>query len=102
MAIEIANLCLAMGSVNANGTTQYENGAKTTNIGAGLYNITMDGTGVDDTEMDLQVTIKGATAGFVTIASTSDTVKNVNTFSTAGAATNLAFNYMLFQKPSTP
>ena len=91
---------IAAGAVNGNGSEIWGAGALAANVAAGITSLTLP-QGVDSAEISCQVTIRGVTAGMVTVEQTSDTVKKVHTFNTSGTSTNLDFDYLFFQRPNT-
>src|SRR4051812_18267307 len=95
MALEYPSVVAAAGSVNANGTEVWSDGAAAANTGTGTYTLTMDGGGLAAAECVVDITIRGTTAGFKTVAQTSNTVKTVNVFDTSGNAANLSFDYVI-------
>jgi hypothetical protein len=100
MAIEIPNTVVAEGAITSTGTETWANGATVVSGGAGLYNCTVEAGGVDATECGVLATIRGTTAGFITCEQSTDTLKIFHTFNTSGTSTNLAFDFLIYQKPA--
>lgn len=74
--------------------------------GAGVYTLTFPGLdandrgGIDAGECIGLATLRGGVDGALEIEHTSDTVKTVRTFNTAGAATDRDFDFILFKAQS--
>jgi hypothetical protein len=100
MALEYENRKLAAGSMGGTGTEVWGSGGLGAQTGVGLYTITLDQP-IDATENSFQVKVRGATPGFATVEQTSDAVKTVHTFDTAGNAANMDFDWEVVQAPSS-
>lgn len=88
----------AIGSANGDGSEVFGNGGKTVTSAAGITKLTLD-QAADSTERSCIATIRGTTPGFINFEQVSDTVLAVHTYNTGGTSTNLAFDYVIFQKP---
>ncbi len=101
MALEYPNRKMGAGSVAANGSEVWGRGATPASVSTGVVTLTLGGGGLDATECSIAITIRGTTAGYVTVDQTSDTVKTVHLFDTTGNAANLAFDYEIVQAPAS-
>lgn len=103
MSIEIPNFITAAGSVQANGVALWASNCTTASAGAGLMNITLDSTqgsaGVDANNSGVVATPRGTTVGMITIEQSTDVLKIAHTWNTVGASANLAFDFIVFEKP---
>lgn len=99
MSINIPNALQAYGSVNGTtGATVSGAGFTPARSAKGVYTLTLD-QAADSEECAVIATPRGATAGYATVAQTSDTQKTVNTFDSAGAAADLDFDFLLLRAP---
>lgn len=100
MSINIPNALQAYGSVKgSDGSTVSGAGCATARSAKGVYTLTLDAQ-VDATECAVICTPRGSTAGYAACAQTSDSVKTVATFDSAGAAADLDFDFLVLQTPS--
>lgn len=102
ISIEIPDFIVAAGSVQSNGVALWAVNCTTASGGAGSYTITLDGSdGIDSTQSGILATVRSATAAVIGTGHTSDTVKTVTTATTLGAATNFAFDFVVYKKPGS-
>lgn len=88
----------AAGFINAAGTTRVTFGCQMTRIAAGQYGLTLDASsGVIDDETFTMVVAKGAVARAPVVEDTSNFLKTIRTFDTAGALQDTDIEVSLFK-----
>lgn len=94
MAVELKNVVHAAGSVaGGTGARVSGNGFSSVRFGAGVYDLTLE-RGINESECQIICTRRGtALRTYFAISQTSDTVKRVSVFDSAGAALDSDFDF---------
>jgi hypothetical protein len=99
MAIEIPNVLIAYGKVNADGTKASGAGFASAKTGAGVYTLTLDAASpASETNGLASIDAAALSKSEAVYSDTSDTVKTVNT-GDAGANADHAFSFVIMSQP---